>query len=144
MRQLNWFYTRIDRLRHSKKQSLKKKVKAMKNLDLQTSPSFQQKKDAINPIITVNDFLQGNIPIDNKKKENTEGKESTHVNKLGEKELELINKGESIDETLLENLGKRILKDTNRSKSDPDLFKTKSKNNERYGNNRYCTKKKLN
>jgi len=41
-------------------------------------------------------------------------------------------------------LGKRILKDTNRSKSDPDLFKTKSKNNERYGNNRYGTKKKLN
>lgn len=86
-------------------------------------------KDGISPISTVNNFLKDHFSHGENDKINIETLKLT-----GEKELEVIRQGEneSIDETLLQELGKKILKDSTRSKSDPDLCKNVQKNNERY------------
>ena len=94
-------------------------------------------KDGVNPIITVNNFIKEHMPI-NKicKKENSFTKineKEVLENKVPERNVSEINPDqiESVDEALLQELGKKILKDSMRSKSDPDFNKA-PKNNERY------------
>lgn len=89
-------------------------------------------KDAINPIITVNNFLKEHVP---KKK----GK-SQPPQKKDKKDLSHISQNiESIDETLLQELGKKILKESIKLKTDAEKSTQEVKNNDRYCDNSYMS-----